>query len=471
MSVRNSLKNLQHNRKCRSTVASVLDWRIIQRKTGRDWSGSIIIKVLGIANLRQRADLMVNAGITARKQDLSPTERNQRRTLVFRDSVALIVLTVITLSIAVLTYFFFHSFLEHRSTLEQRWYTRGETALAEGNPEFAVQDFRSALSLSTANPKYELALAEALAAANRNNEAYAYFSSLHDTQPGDGFLNLQLARLAVKRNDPDQAIEFYRSALTGLWYGQGAAQRFQIRLELAKYLMSQGKKDDAQGDLLTAVGNSLDHPEQLFEVASLLRQAGDPSDALATYRRVELHNASSASLVLRSLQAQAQVAMAMGQYKRASEALDRYIVKSRQHLKASTPAERQSAEQQLNQLQRLLQLVPLSALPPKQHAERILLGANIARKRYKSCAAQLATPNATRETISGDDAAALAALATQWTQMGSLNPRRLAGNAPFQQSLLDWTNHVETLTAKLCGPPTGDDALLLQLAHTPDKSE
>ena len=415
---------------------------------------------------------MLNATTAASKQHLTPAERNQRRTLIVQDSVALVLLTVITIGIAVLTYFFFHSFREHRSVLEQRWFERGEQALASGNPGFAVQDFRSALSLSTANPRYELALAEALAAANRNDEAYAYFSSLHDAQPGDGFLNLQLARLAVKRNSPAQAIEFYRSALTGLWYGQGAAQRFQIRLELAKYLISLGRNNEAQGDLLAAEGNSLDHPEQLFAVAGLLRQAGDPSDALATYRRVELHSGASPSLVQRSLHAEAQVAMAMGQYKRAAEALDRYISKIRQHPAASTPAERQSAEQQqLNQLQRLLQLIPFYALPPKQHADRVLLGANMAHKRYKSCAAQLAAPNGAGETISGVDAAALSTLATQWKQMAPLNPGKLAGNARLQQSLLDWTNQVETLTAKLCGPPSGDDALLLQLARIPDKSE
>ena len=163
--------------------------------------------------------------------------------------------------------------------------------------------------------------------------------------------------------------------------------------------------------------------------------------------------------------------MAMGQYKRAAEALDRYIAIVRQRPTASTPAEKQSAEQQLNQLQRMLQLIPFYALPPKQHGERVLLGANLAHKRYESCAAQLAAPNGAGENISGDDAAALSTLATQWTQMALLNPNKLAGNAPLQQNLMDWTNHVERLTARLCGTPGGDDALLLQLAQIPDKSE
>jgi hypothetical protein len=400
------------------------------------------------------------------RQPLTPTERIQRRKLIFQDTLALVSLLAISICIAVLTYFFFHSFREHRSVLEKRWYARGELALAERNPQYAVEAFRSALSLSTANPTYELALAEALAAANRNYEAYAYFSSLHDARPGDGFLNLQLARLEVKRNDPAQAIDYYRAALSGLWYGQGAAQRFQIRLELAKYLTSLGKNIDAQGDLLTAEGNSLDHPAELFEVATLLQQTGDPSDAWTAYRRVENHAGASPSEVLKSLHGEAQVAMAMGQYKRAALALDRYNTRARQHAAASTAEERHAAERQLGQLQRMLQLIPFYALPPKQHAERVLLGTSIAHKRYASCAAQLAPEN-----ISGDDAAALDALGTQWTQIGATKSGQLAGNAPLEQRLVALTNQTEMLTARLCGALAGDDALLLQLAQNPDKTE
>lgn len=420
----------------------------------------------------------MNSTLTSRtansRQPLTAVERNQRRKLIIQDTIALLSLMAILICIAVLTYFFFHSFREHRSVLEKRWFARGERALAAGNPTFAVEDFRSALSLSAANPRYELALAEALAAANRNDEAFAYFSSLHDAKPGDGFLNLQMARLAIKRDEPEQAIDFYRNALTGLWYGRGAEQRFQIRLELAKYLMSLGRNYEAQGDLLTAEGNSLDRPSQLFEVAGLLQDAGDPSDAWTTYRRVELHGAATPSLILKSLQGEADVAMSMGQYKRAALALDRYSTTARQHPTASTPEQKRAVQQQQARLQRLLQLIPFYALPPKQRAERILLGANIAQKRYTACAAKLeiqkSQPTA-GQNISSTDAAALSALGVQWTQMGRLTPRDLAGNASLQEFLLGWTNQAELLTAKLCGAPNGDDALLLQLAKTPDKSE
>lgn len=388
-----------------------------------------------------------------------------------QDGVALLALMVISICIAVLTYFFFRSFSEHRSVLEKRWYTRGERSLAAGKPVDAVEDFRSALALSTANPRYELALAEALAQANRNEEAYAYFSSLHEAEPGDGYLNLQLARLEVRRRNPTQAIAYYRSALSGLWHGQGAEQRFQIRLELAKYLLSLGKSNDAQGDLLTAEGNSLDNPAQLLEVAALLQQAADPSDALMTYRRVETHAAAHPSQALAALLGEADAAQAMGQYKRAAQALERYLARARQHPHAASPSDKREAELRLEELQRMLQLIPFYALPPKQHVQRILLGAGIAHQRYVTCAAKYQPPLGSAQGLSAEDAASLAQLGSQWTEFSQVTPAALLGNASQQVSMQNWTDAVEELTASLCGAPTGDNALLLELAQNPDKTE
>jgi len=407
----------------------------------------------------------IGSRITKSKQPLTAVERNERRHLILQDALALLILTVVSVAIGVLTYFFFHSFSQHRTVLEKRWFARGERALAAHNPQAAVDDFRSALSLSAANLSYQLALAQALAQANRNEEAYAYFSSLHEARPGDGFLNLQLARLAVKRDEPARAIVYYRAALTGLWYGEGASQRFQIRLELAKYLMSLGRNTDAQGDLLTAEGNSLDHPTELYQVANLLELAGDPSDALIAYRRVEGHTGASAEQVLNSLQAEARVAVAMGQYKRAAMALNRYRVRARQHPAAGTPQQRQASQQKLAQLQRLLQLIPFDSLAPRERARRVLQQAAVAQQRYASCSTTVQS-----QSVSAGDSSALAALDKQWAQFSPVNARKLMDDPSLQQGVLTWVGQVEILTAKLCGPPTGDDALLLQLARNPDKS-
>jgi tetratricopeptide (TPR) repeat protein len=409
---------------------------------------------------------MAAARTAESKLHLTPAERIQRRRLIVQDSLSLLSLTLITIAIAVLTHFFFNSFVEHRSVLEQRWYERGQVAMKQGHPAEAVEDFRSALSFSSTNTNYQMSLAEALAASGHTEEAAAYFSTLHDAEPGDGYLNLQLARLAVRRDKPQQAIEYYQDALNGLWRGQGTERRLQIRLELAQYLISLARPTEAQGQLLAAEGNSLDNPAALFQIANLLRQADDPTDALTTYQRVERHRNAAPAQVLASLDAESQILASMGQYKRAAQALTRYMAKLRQHPSAGTPQQNQAVEQQLEKYQRMLQLIPFDSLPPRLHDARLLQEAKIAHQRYQSCLQRLEAktdPNATNPD--------LLALGPHWTELGSPNVQALAGNAPLQGRITTWISQAETVTAKICGPPTGDDALLLQIAQTPDKTE
>ena len=409
---------------------------------------------------------MAAARTAENKLHLTPAERTQRRRLIVQDSLSLFSLTLITIAIGVLTYFFFNSFAEHRSVLEKRWYERGQIAMKAGHPAEAVEDFRSALSFSSTNTDYQMSLAEALASSGRTEEAAAYFSTLHDAEPGDGYLNLQLARLAVRRGNSAQAIDYYQTALNGLWRGQGTARRLQIRLELAHYLISLARPVEAQGQLLAAEGNSLDNPSALFKIASLLRQADDPIDSLTAYQRVVHHRSASSAQVLASLVAESQIAASLGQYKRAAEALTRYMTKLRQHPSAGTPQQNRSVEQQLDKYQRMLQLIPFDSLLPRQHDIRLLQAAAIAHRRYQSCLQSLQShndPNATNPD--------LLALGIQWTELGSPNVQALEGNAALQDRITAWTGQAESVTAKVCGPPTGDDALLLQIAKTPDKTE
>ena len=409
---------------------------------------------------------MAAARTAESKLHLTPAERIQRRRLIVQDSLALLSLMLITVAIAVLTYFFFNSFAEHRSVLERRWFQRGQVAMSAGHPAEAVEDFRSALSFSSTNTDYQMALAEALASSGRTEEAAAYFATLHDAEPGDGYLNLQLARLAVRRGNSAQAIEYYLTALNGLWRGQGTARRLQIRLELAQYLISLARPIEAQGQLLAAEGNSLDNPSALFKIANLLRQADDPVDSLTAYQRVVRHRNAAPAQVLASLQAESQIAASMGQYKRAAQALVRYKTKLRQHPSAGTAQQNQSVEQQLDKYQRMLQLIPFDSLSPRQHDLRLLQAAAIAHRRYESCLQALQShndPNAANPD--------LLALGTQWTQLGSPNVHGLLGNAALQDRITAWTDQAEIVTAKVCGPPTGDDALLIQIAQIPDKTE
>ena len=166
--------------------------------------------------------MKIAAAHDAATDTLNATQRTQRRRLMVQDAAALLSLLGITLALAILTYFFFSSFRVHRQILEARWYERGQKAVAAGHAADAVEDFRSALALSSGNLTYEMALARALAAAGRTDEAFAYYSTLREAKPGDGLLNLQLARLAVQKKNSAEAIAYYRAALNGDWQARAA---------------------------------------------------------------------------------------------------------------------------------------------------------------------------------------------------------------------------------------------------------
>jgi predicted Zn-dependent protease len=132
------------------------------------------------------------------RSHLKPEERQQKQRLILRDAVALLSLFAITVVLSFVTYFLFHSFSVHRKELAQRWLSRGESAMRAGQPLAAIEALRSAQAYAPDDEKLQIELAEALAAAGRTSEAVAYFNTLLESQPGNGMINLQLARLAAR---------------------------------------------------------------------------------------------------------------------------------------------------------------------------------------------------------------------------------------------------------------------------------
>ncbi len=408
--------------------------------------------------------MKVTAAHDAAIGTLNATQRSQRRRLMVQDAAALLSLLGITLALAILTYFFFSSFRVHRQILEARWYARGQKAVAAGHAADAVEDFRSALALSSGNLTYEMALARALAAAGRTDEAFAYYSTLREAKPGDGLLNLQLARLAVQKKDSAEAIAYYRAALNGDWQAEGVYRRREARLELAAYLLAQHMPMQAEAELLTAEGNALEDPAVMNQIAGLLDQAGFPNDALTAYQRTLQRAPANSTEALQALLGIAKVAEPMGEYATALHAFELYVTHARSAKNPPEPVN--TAEAALDRLQRLQALEPMPSLLPRERAERLLNDAEIARKRFAACNAQQMT-----EMLTTPGAATLTSLEPEWKKFAHPVAARLASSQPMQQEMESLIDQTEIWTSKLCGPPTGDDALLLQLATAPNRTE
>ena len=210
----------------------------------------------------------------------------EKRQLILRDSLSILSLLLGTVVLFLVTLFLFRSFMAHRAELAQRWSERGGAALQAGKPGEAIVDLRTALSYAPGTRAYELLLAEALGEAGDTDVSYNYFLSLWDAEPGNGFVDLELARLAAKRNDRQGAVNCYRGAIYGTWEdGDGVTRRAETRLELARYLIAQRDFGPARVELLVAGGNAPDDYSRDMTIGGLLEQAQDPADAWNYYQK------------------------------------------------------------------------------------------------------------------------------------------------------------------------------------------
>lgn len=134
--------------------------------------------------------------------------------------------------------------------LADTWFTRGESTFQSGNASLALVDYRNALVYSPNNPIFQLHLAQALAASNREEEASTYLVNLLAESPGSGEINLELARISAHRNEFLSAVRYYHSAIYGVWEGDPLVKRWNVRRELSEYLLDRGDVMDAQPEVI-----------------------------------------------------------------------------------------------------------------------------------------------------------------------------------------------------------------------------
>ncbi|HEX3985457.1 MAG TPA: tetratricopeptide repeat protein [Acidobacteriaceae bacterium] len=381
---------------------------------------------------------------------LTPEERLARRRLILRDAASLLTLFLITVVIFLLTLLLYRSFRNHEQELGLRWKARGEAALRAGNPTQAIDALRSALAY-VPDRNTEIELATALAQAGKTVEATAYFNTLLESAPGDGTINLELARLAARKGDERLAIQRYQAALDGTWEGNGYDRRREVRLELVGYLLSRKEYAPARTQLLIAASNAPDDPLIKDEIAALFEKAQDLSDALSLYRSVAAHRDAP----LAAFEGAGRTAFDLGLYRVANLYLSRAL--SQPAAAALPPSQKAGDQYMADTASHILLLYPSLDLPSRSRAERILYIRRVARDRLSACS----TSNA---AVSPK----LAAIVSRWDQIPSeLNVFQMEQQPDLENTILQLAYDTETLTAQVCGAPTGDDALLLRIARNP----
>lgn len=378
-----------------------------------------------------------------------------RRQLMLRDGMFFLALIAVTGVLFAVTLFLFRSFSAHRAALAQSAVAAGREALVEHRPHDAVASLRSAVSYAPNQRENELLLAQALGEEGRTEEAENYFLNLRESQPGDGFINLQLARLARQQNKQQEAVDFYHASIFGDWKGEGDVHRRNVRLELASYFTQQKEFPEAQAELLIAASNarSLAIASLDITLADALLAARDTPNALKLYQKAMMDSPRDPIAYDKA----GHLAYRLGDYAHASEWLGRAL-RERAVNPGSTADPKGDTETLLKNSERLLLLDPDLATSRTDRVARELRNRATARHRLDTCIQQFA---ATSQT-----SAALQALVARWTASAKLTtrdaPLRDPANEDHLKALIGDT---EESTARLCGNRSGDDDLLRILAH------
>lgn len=381
-------------------------------------------------------------------------ERDIKRRLILRDSATFLSLTLITAVLFAITLFLFRSFASHREEAAQSWADRGREALSSGHPDQAIVALRSALSYAPGERSYELLLAQALGDAGHLDESYNYFLGLWDTQPGDGFINLRLARLAATKKDMPSAVNYYRGAIYGTWEGDGAVRRQEVRLELSRYLIVHHDLSSARTELLVAGGNAPDDVGLALTIAPILEQAGAPTDALNYYRKVLAREPENRA----ALEGAGRLEYGLANFEEAYRLLERA---EREHVAEGSGSSDLSPEltTMMESSAQILALAPRKDLSDRERVERVLNARDIAQKRFEACKAQFATASGISSPLQ--------ILVARWASKEAMvNRTALLGDPALQETVMRLVFDTEMQTRQICGAPAGNDAMLLLLAKS-----
>ncbi len=351
-------------------------------------------------------------------------------------------------ALAAITYFWSRSFEAKKLKLAHEWRERSEEALKEGNQEEAVADLRTALLYDRDNAQYRLRLAQALLAAGHLNEALSHLLSLWETEPGDGFINLELARVEALQHHIYDASRFYHAAIYGLWEQDPEAQRRQARLELIHFLLQQGQKTQARSELIALSAALPNTPGLNEQVGSLLMSIPDYEGALAEYQRVVRSDKSNHAAL-----AGAGV---------ASYQLGRYRLANR-YLREAVAGQ---SDPQLNSLLEITNLVlkwnPYEPnLSLREQHQRALSDFAWVGNRLKQCA-----QNAKVDLTAPNPITPLQVEYSRWSQLNSsLNQRAMERDPGLMDRAMDLIFEIEGQLQHLCSPTTPQDTALLLIGN------
>jgi tetratricopeptide (TPR) repeat protein len=333
-------------------------------------------------------------------------------------------------------------YFAQQQSLGNRWFERGAADLKAQNFNQAVLEFRTALRYSRDNYDYQLHLAEALNGENRINEAQAYLINLWERQPEDGFVNLELARIAAERGETEHALGYYHNAIYATWPSDQEVERRETRIELIEYLLKIKARPQAESELIALAANLGNEPEQQTRLGNLFLQAEDYQHALDAFGaslKADRHDTVA-------LRGAGEAAFELGQYPLASHYLEAAVEANPNDAGSAGRLKLTELVEQMDPLQH-----PASAA---ERARIVMTDFAVAGERLKLCGNQ-----------SGLAASAQQNLAESWTTMKpKITSWNLSRSPDVAESAMALVFNIERQTAS-CGAAVEPDQALLLIAR------
>jgi len=319
------------------------------------------------------------------------------------------------------------------------WYRQGERQLREGKPEEAIASLREATANDHDNRGFAFALAQALGATNRDDEARLALLRLRESAPESPQINLQLARLSARNHDLPEALRYYHHALYGLWTGERVdEQRRQVRLELIHLLLDHKERSRALAELMAL---STDAPRTVnvqLELGQLYVEAGDTSNALQHFGQAAQLDTGNVA----ALSGAGETAFQIGDYKTAEGYLSRATALDKSATRAA----------QLLETTRLIQASdPLAVhLSRSERIQRLRAALDQSARRLQ-CGG-----NVSIGPVKGPLQLEIDAL------LPKITPQNLREDPELLAAGVELVFKIEETTSQTCGKPEGlDEALLL----------
>jgi CIC family chloride channel protein len=199
-------------------------------------------------------------------------------------------LLVLVLVIGVLHY----TYRSRRGERAEQYFKAGSALLLQGRDQEAVEQFRSAVSISPDNQQYRLSLGLTLVKTEHPGEGAVYLNEVLKRDPNNGVANLGLARIAAARGKTSDAIIYYHRAIYGSWPAGEENNRLEARFELAAYLRKSGLQKEAIAELLAALEQARNGDAAKKRIGRQLLEYGSPRQAADVFQDVLRGNSRDA---------------------------------------------------------------------------------------------------------------------------------------------------------------------------------